>query len=113
MAAANAPRSRISGHYGTPLRGGLFRLDISGPDHLGPLLGFFGDELSEVGGRATEHCASKIDKPRLDLGIGERRVEFLVELVDDLSGRVAGCADAIPCAGFKSRQKIADGRNVR
>jgi hypothetical protein len=29
---------------------GSFRLDAGRPDHLAPLLGFFGDELAEVGG---------------------------------------------------------------
>jgi hypothetical protein len=28
-----------------------FRLDIGCPDHLAPLLGIFGDELAELGGR--------------------------------------------------------------
>ena len=27
-------------------------LDVGGPDHLAPLLGFFGDELSKIGRRA-------------------------------------------------------------
>jgi hypothetical protein len=30
-----------------------------------PLLGFFGDELGEVGGREREHLATEIGKPRL------------------------------------------------
>ena len=28
----------------------LLRLDVGGPDHLAPLLGFFGDEFPEFGG---------------------------------------------------------------
>jgi len=44
---------------------GLFRLDVGSPDHLGPLLGFVGDE------RADKGRASQVGKPRLDLGIGE------------------------------------------
>jgi hypothetical protein len=35
-----------------------FRLDVGGSDHLGPLLGFVGDELAEVGGRACERIAT-------------------------------------------------------
>src|SRR5262249_36836574 len=48
---------------------GLFRLDVGRPDHLAPFLGFVGDELSKVGGRADKRCASEISQPRLDFGI--------------------------------------------
>jgi hypothetical protein len=46
-----------------------FCLDVGRPDDLGPLLGFVGDELAEIGGRAHEHCAAKLGEPRLNLGI--------------------------------------------
>src|SRR4029453_6262014 len=74
------------------------RLDVGRPDHLGPLLGFVGDELAEIGGRADKRRASKVGKPRLHLGIGEAGVDLLVELVDDLRRRVLGYTDAIPVA---------------
>ena len=38
----------------------LFRLDVGGPDHLAPFLGFVGDELAEVGGRDREHVATEV-----------------------------------------------------
>ena len=69
-------------------------LDVGRPDHLAPLLGFVGDELSEVGGRARKHRAAQIGEPRLHLGIGEAGIDLLVELLDDLGGRVLGRADA-------------------
>ena len=78
-----------------PPEAALLRLDVGRSDHL-PLLGFIGDEVAEVGGRARNHRAAQVGKPRLDLGVGERGVDFLVELVDDLGGRVLGCADANP-----------------
>src|SRR5262249_24469448 len=31
------------------------RFDVEGPDHLGPLLRFVGDELAEIGGQARKH----------------------------------------------------------
>lgn len=62
----------------------LLRLDVGSPDHLGPLLSFFGDELRKVGGRAAKHRAVQVGKPRLDLGIGEAGIDLLVELVDNL-----------------------------
>jgi hypothetical protein len=79
-----------------PPEAALLRLDVGRSDHLAPLLGFIGDEVAEVGGRARNHRAAQVGKPRLDLGVGERGVDFLVELVDDLGGRFLGCADANP-----------------
>src|SRR5262249_61250087 len=66
----------------------LVDFDIGRPDHLGPLLGFICDEFAEVGGRADERCASEVSQPSLDLGIGEARVDLLVEPVDDFGGCV-------------------------
>ena len=38
----------------------LFRLDVRGFYDLGPLLGFFGDKLAEVGGRSREYGAAEV-----------------------------------------------------
>src|SRR5262245_61047572 len=35
------------------------RLDVEGPDDLGPFLGFVGDELAKVGGRAGKNRAAQ------------------------------------------------------
>src|SRR5262249_40062747 len=61
-----------------------FRLDVGRPDHLAPLLGFIGDELAEIDGRAYERRAAEFGEPRLDLGIGEACVDLMVEPADDL-----------------------------
>ena len=74
---------------------GLVRLGAGELDHLAPLLGLIGDELAEVGGRARKHRAAHVGDPRLDLGIGEARIDLLVELVDDFGGRVLGRAEAL------------------
>jgi hypothetical protein len=73
-------------------------LDARELHHLRPLLGFCGDELTEVVGRTRKRFATQIGKPRLDLGIGEADIDFSVELVDDLGGRVLRAADAEPGA---------------
>src|SRR6476469_1250189 len=52
------------------------RSDVGRPDHLAPLLGFVGDELAEIGGRAAEHRAVERGKPGLELGIGECGVDL-------------------------------------
>ena len=57
--------------------------------------------------------AAQIGKPRLHLGIGEGRVDLLVEPVDDLRRRVLGRADAIPPARLVARHEFAHGRDVR
>ena len=59
---------------------GSLGLDAGRPHHLGPFFGFLDDELSEIGGRARKHDAAQVGKPCLYLGIGEPRVNLLVEL---------------------------------
>ena len=58
------------------------RLDAGEFDHLGPLLGFVGNQLFKIGRREREHGATEIGKPRLDLGISEASVDLVVELLD-------------------------------
>jgi hypothetical protein len=43
----------------------LLRLDVGSPDHLAPLLGFLGDKLGEVGGRAGKHRAGNFRSARI------------------------------------------------
>ena len=93
--ATERPRFRISGGYGISAGPSSLGLDVGRPDHLGPFLGFFRDQLAEVGGRAGKHRAAQVGKPRLELGIGEGGVDLLVEPVDNLCRRVLGAAEAI------------------
>src|SRR5262249_14032509 len=65
-------------------------------DHLAPLLDVISDEVAEVGGRASKRRATQISELCLDLGISERRVDLLVELLDNLNGRVSRRADTPP-----------------
>ena len=59
---------------------GLLGLDVGGPDNLAPLFSFRGDKLAEIGGRTDKRFTAKVGKPCLYLGIGEPRVNLLVEL---------------------------------
>src|SRR6478672_2742518 len=61
----------------------LLRLNVGRADYLSPLLGLFGDELAEIGRRATEHHAIQGGKPRLDFRIGEAGIDLLVQLLDN------------------------------
>src|ERR1700745_909553 len=66
-----APTIRRTGRYGIscPIRGSV-RLDACELDHLGPLLGFLGDQFPKISGRPGNHCRAQVGAPRLDLGIG-------------------------------------------
>jgi hypothetical protein len=82
--------------------------DIGRPDDLSPFFGVFGDKFADVNGRSGKHGRSKIGKPCLDFGIGERRVNLTVELADGLSRSVARRAEAYPRARVVARYEIAD-----
>src|SRR5947199_4311011 len=109
------PRQRLSStdvteHWiGLPHQSALM---LEGPDHLAPLFGFLGDEPAKVCGRDDKRLASKVGKPCLHLGIGEARVDLLVELLDDARRRVLGYADAIPVARLIARHELTHGRDV-
>jgi hypothetical protein len=60
------------------------------------LLGFYGDELSEVGRRAWKCGGAQLAQPRLHLGIGENCIDLFVEHVKNLGRRVFRRADAGP-----------------
>ena len=69
--------------------------------------------LAEVGGRAGKYFAAKVGHARLHRGIGERRVDLLVEPLDDLGRRALGSADAELASHRVARDNIADRRDVR
>src|SRR5262245_52961185 len=70
--------------------------DVGHPNDLAPLLGFGGDELSELG-RRTRNCrAAQVGKPRSQLGIGKARVDFLGELLDDVASGLPTAAWPAP-----------------
>jgi hypothetical protein len=57
VAPDDVEQARIRGtkRYGIFGTAALVRLNAGELDHLGPLLGFVGDQLSKVGGRARKH----------------------------------------------------------
>src|SRR5260221_7394895 len=82
-------------------------------DHLGPLFGFVGHELAEVGRRACQRRAAQIGEPRLDIWIREPRIDFLVELVDDFGGRILGRTHAPPSPCLLARHETSPPWDVR
>src|SRR5262249_55201350 len=91
---------------------GLVWLDIGHLDQFAPLLGFVGDVLRELRRRTREHDDTQVGKPRLNLGIGEARVDLRVELVDDPDWRVPGSSDAAPATRLGTGQGFSDRRGV-
>src|SRR5262249_18117965 len=77
-------------------RARLIGLEASKLDDLGPLLGFVGDELAKVAGRARKHSATKVGKARLHPGVGKPCIDLAVKLLDDFGRRGLWCADAGP-----------------
>src|SRR5215468_10822553 len=89
------------------------RLDVEGPDHLAPLVGLFGDELTEVGGRACKQYAAHFSQPCLDLRVSKARVDCVVEFLDEFGRRVLGCTETQPRAGLVTCYELANRRNIR
>src|SRR5262249_3970965 len=87
--------------------------DVRRPDHLGPLLGFVGNEPPEITWRATEDNAAEVGQLSLQLGIGEAGVDLLAELADDLGRYVCRWAEAEPAARPVARHKLSHTRKVR
>src|SRR6202040_802045 len=82
-----ALRSATTDDLGPP---GSIRFDAHKLHHLAPFLGFVGNELAKIGGRARKHRAAQVGKPCPELGIGKASIDLLVELHDDLCRRILG-----------------------
>src|SRR5262245_40788040 len=108
-----SPRNSRNGRYGISGFTGSLRLDAGQLDHLAPLLGVVGDELTELGRRARKHRAAEVDKACFQPGIGEARIDLDVELVNDSGWRVFRRMHADPLAPLEARHEIANGRDVR
>ena len=81
---------------------GSLRLDVRGPDYLAPLIGFIGDELAEIGGRAGKRRASEISEPSFQFGIGQPSIDLPVQRIDEPCGRALRRTQADPIACFIS-----------
>src|SRR5215475_2805549 len=114
VGAARAPAIRRTKRYGILDRvTASVCLDVGRPDHLAPLLGFGGDESSEIGGRARKRRHTQIGEPRFYVGFGKSDVYLLVQLVDDFGRCVLWCGNPEPITSLETRQELADGRYLR
>jgi hypothetical protein len=78
-----------------PAKWNSVRGDTCGLDDLAPLLGFHVDEFAEIRGRARNHRSAEVSNAHFS-GVGYAGVALPIERVDDVGGRVLGCADAGP-----------------
>jgi hypothetical protein len=100
-------RRQLSAH-GKLIVAESFRSDAGERHNLAPLRGFVGDEPAEIGWRARQHLAPQVGEPSLDLGIGEARIDLLVQPVNDCGWRGLGGADSEGGACLKARHEIPD-----
>jgi hypothetical protein len=71
-------------------------LDAGELHHLAPLLGFCGDKMAKISGRAGKWFTAQVGKPRPDRGIGEDRIDLFVKPVDDFAGGAPWSANTQP-----------------
>src|SRR5215472_14562258 len=90
----------------------LHWLDVGRHNHLAPFLGFVGDELAEISGRACKHRAAQIGKPCFEFWICNADIDFLVQSFDELYGRALRSTNAVPCTCLVVWQRVAQKRNV-
>src|SRR5580704_19230465 len=82
------------------------RLRAGELDHLGPLLCFRIDKITEISGRHRRRRATKIDKTSLELRIIKCRVDLFVQLLDNRGRRILRCPDPEPCRRLVAWQKF-------
>src|SRR5262249_8035617 len=91
--SGSSGRIRRTGRYGISCS---LRFETRELFHLAPLVGIFGNESSELGGRAWEHEAAKFVESACHLNIHESRVNLPVERVYYRGRCTPGRADAGP-----------------
>src|SRR6476660_3508880 len=80
--------------------------------HLRPLFGFVDADLTEVRRCSGHDDAPEVGETRLDIRIRKRRVDCLVELVDDLRRRFLWRPHAKPRTGLIARHGIGHSRYI-
>ena len=108
------PAIRGTGRYGICRVAASLRLDARELDHLAPFLGFVGDELAEVGGRAARAPSPPRSASRaFILGSARAALISLLSLSTISAGVFFGAPTPIPDARLVARHEFAHGRDVR
>ena len=93
-------------------RSRLFGLNVRESDGLGPFFSFRDDELVQVDRRYSQGRGAEVSEAHDDLRIREPHIDFTIELINDLRGRIFRSPDGDPRAGLKTRQELAKRRNI-
>ena len=89
------------------------RFDARELHHLGPLLGFVGDELAESAGEPASTVPPRSASRALILGSARPALISLLSLSMISVGVFFGAPTPIPVARLVARHEIANGRKVR
>src|SRR6516165_6521054 len=88
------------------------QLDVGSSDHLGPLLGFIADKLTEISWRAREHNAAHVDEPSLHREATKGSVDLDIEFLNYRWRHAPGCNEPNPLASLETRNELTEGWNV-
>src|SRR5215813_3114583 len=105
------PEAEVKGGFARTLaaEGWSVQLDISHPDHAGPLLGLACDQPGEVRRRTRKHLAAETGELHSDLGIVEPRIDFAIEHLDDPGRRTRRGTNSVRRAGLVARHELPNG----
>src|SRR5262245_36299607 len=81
-------------------------LDLGGSDDVSPLLGVGRNPFPEVSRRVCNHGRAQVYKTGIHLRIGKTFIGELVELVDDIGGRVLRRDEPEPVTRFVARKEF-------
>src|SRR5689334_1861191 len=87
-------------------RNGLLRLEARELHDRGPAFGLVSDELGKVCRGSAGRGAAQVRHALLDRGIGNRRVDLLVEERNDFGGRALRRTQPTPTADLVARQEL-------
>src|SRR5215470_12465731 len=96
----------------TPAWGDLIRFDARELNHLGPLFGFVGNDLSEISGGHGHRHAANLAESCLQSGVGQSGVDLSVQPCDDVGRRTLRSHETPPGRCFISWEEIADGWQI-
>src|SRR5262249_60155631 len=113
IAAANVLMNALRNVHGIAWRIASLNPDVGCADHLGPFLGFLGNEFAETGGRKGKLSATFVGKPRLDFGISKSGGGFSFWFCEKLGGGGCCAPACVPWPSPSTRPRIGPRRGFR
>jgi hypothetical protein len=113
LKCCNSWTRRVAAHVDQTDDRKLRLLDICCLDHLAPFIREFDDMFAELLRRACKNRVAKLRNPQLDPRVSKTSVDCLVELLDDLNGRVPRSANSVPARRIIARYEFSNRRHIR